>query len=119
MSEINWGPSVGVVALVAGIARVDVRRVLASGRRSVVTGGTAAHYQRMVDAGHRRPATGAMTVFANICCLYVPGRFSCCSGTVMAADTVTADLTMIKTRTLPATGCVAVLTVVSAANVAG
>ena len=59
-----------------------------------------------------------MTVFAKICSLNVSRRFSCGGATVMAAETATADLAMIKARTLPATACMAVLTIVAAATVA-
>jgi len=106
------------VTIVAGVTGVDVVGCLAGRSCTVMAGRAATHYQRMVNAGHRYPAAGTVTVFAKICSLNVSRRFSCGGATVMAAETVTTDLAMIKARTLPAACRVTVFAIVAAANVA-
>ena len=116
--EDRTRPAIGVVAIVAGVTGSKMVRCLAGRRGAIVAGKAGAKHSSMIDSCDRCPASSTVTVFAKICSLNVSRRFSCSSATVMAAETVTTDLAMIKARTLPATCRVTVFAVIAAANVA-
>jgi len=64
--EYSARPAAGVMAVVAGISRVDVGRIFTGGGGAVMAGGTAPNDGRMVNPGDLHPGKGGMTVFTVI-----------------------------------------------------
>ena len=111
MIEIRRNPGHCCVAVIAGIAAVDMRWVLADSRCSVMTGITGANDLRVINGEHRHPDVGRVAVFANIRGLDVSWRLTCRIGTVMAAGAITRDIHVIKIRGQPANRGMTVVTV--------
>jgi hypothetical protein len=86
------------VAVVAGIAAGEVRRVLAGCNYAIVTGATGADDLGMVDAKYGRKYVGVMAVFANVAGLNVRKVLANGAHAVVAVNAATGDIQMIKIR---------------------
>jgi len=64
--EVGWQPARGRVAVVAGVAGLDVVGVLARGCGSIVTGATQSHDLQMVDGYCRGPLDAVVAVSADV-----------------------------------------------------
>ncbi len=115
--EVCRNPAVGRVALIAGIAATYVWRILSGGNRAVVAGRTRADDLRMIDPVRRCEDKIVMTVLANIGRLEVGRVFADGVATVVATKTVGHDVRVFKKRRCPAVSCMAVVAVISAADV--
>ena len=96
MVEIRRQPTCRRVTIVTVNTARDVVRVLAGGRKTVMTGTAGAHDLRVVDRKHGRKDIGRMAVLADVAGLNVSlvlaGRLSA----VMAADAVVGDVYMVE-----------------------
>jgi len=101
------------MAVVAVITTVDMCRMFAGRGYAIVAGATGAQHLRVVDGEDRKPHVRCMTVFADIAGLYVRLSFARGIGTVVAADTISSDVDMVKVRWQPARRRMAVLAVVT------
>ncbi len=90
------------MAVVAGIAAIDVCRVLAGCRDAVMAGAANAHDVRVVDSEYGREHVCVVAVFTDIAGLYVrralAGRFSA----IVAIDAVAGDVDVIEVCGQPA-----------------
>ena len=117
MIEIGRDPRVGGVAVVAGVAARDVRRVLPGGDRAVMAGETGSDDLQMINHVGRRPDDVVMAVLTDVGRIDVVRPLACRLGAVVAAEAVTRDIHMIEIRRDPRVGGVAIVTVVAARDV--
>jgi len=105
------------VAILAGIATGNVRRVLARGDDAIMAGVAASYYLGVINSHHRREYIRGVAVFTNIrrldVCRVLADRLS----TVVAAKTVTGDVHVIEIRGQPTDCAVTVIAGVAAGNV--
>ena len=81
-----------------------------------MAGKAAADDVGMIDADHREPVAGAVTVFAQVIGLDVLDALASGDRAIVAAGTTGSSVAVIKTGIQPAVGTVAVFTIVSAGN---
>ncbi len=86
------------VAVVAGIAAGEVRRVFAGCNYAIVTGATGADDLGMVDAKHGRKYVGVVAVLANVAGLNMRKVLANGVHAVMAINAATGDIQMVKIR---------------------
>jgi len=94
--EHGWRPGIGRVAIVARVAAGDVIRAFTLRNSIVVTGAAGTHHLQMVNAYHRLPTGGAMTVFTHIRRADVAGPFTFGRGAVVTTGTVRRGGIVIK-----------------------
>ena len=102
MIEIRRNPANRGVTIVTVNSTVYMRRGLPGRYHAVMTGPASAKNLGVIDGERRRPHIRCMTVFADIGRLNMGERFAGGFNAVMAADTVTGDIDMIKVRGQPA-----------------
>ncbi len=105
------------MAIVAGIAAGNMRRMLADSSDTVMAGTATADNLGVIDGDHRCPYRRVMAIFTNIGRLYMRKVFAGCVRSVMATDTVTGDVYMIEVCWYPCGRDVTVVTGVAAGNV--
>jgi len=113
--EVCRQPARSRVTVVAVVATGDVRRVLAGGRDTVVTGTAGAQYLCVIDRKDGRPDVRRMAIFTDIACLQVRRTFSGRFDTVMAADAVARNVDVVEVGGQPA-GCRVTVIAVGAAG---
>ena len=113
MVEIRRQPRDRRVTIVAVNTAGNMRRVLSSGRDAVMTGAAGAQHLRVIYACRRRPGDFAMTVFADVCRLYVARNLAGSIRTIMAADAVIKDIGVIEYGRQPARRCVTVIALIT------
>ena len=114
--KVGRCPCHGCMAIIAIVATVYMRRVLADRDRTVVAGRADANDLCVINRNHRLEERRAMTVFADIACQNMILVFADCVRTVVAANAVGGVVCMIKRRRHPAVGCMAGVAVVTAGN---
>lgn len=92
MVECRRSPGDRRVAVVAGIAAGEVRRVLAGCNHAIMTGATGADDLGMVDAKHGREYVGVMAVLANVTGLNMRKVLANGVHAVMAVNAATGDV---------------------------
>ena len=117
MIEVGGNPGDRRVAVVTGVAALDMRRVLARCDRAVVARAAGADDLRVIDNVGRRPDHIVMAVLAEIARIDVSGALARRLYTVMAARAVVDDIGMIEVGRYPCVGCVAVVAIIAAADV--
>lgn len=100
--KIRGQPANRGVTIVTVNSTVYMRRGLPGRYHAVMTGPASAKNLGVIDGERRRPHIRCMTVFADIGRLNMGERFAGGFNAVMAADTVTGDIDMIKVRGQPA-----------------
>lgn len=110
MVEIRGQPANRGMTIVAVRATRDMRRVLAGGRDTVMTGATGTNHLHVVDTNRRRPSRLAMTVLADVCRLDVRRALAGRVCTVVTTGTVTEDAGVVENRRGP---CGAAMTVIA------
>ena len=74
----NWHPDVGIVAILANVGRLDMRRALASRIRAVMATGAVVHNIDMVKIGRqpgdRRVAVVTIIAAGDMCRVLAGGR---------------------------------------------
>lgn len=105
------------MAIVAGIAAGNMRRMLANGSDTVMAGTATANDLGVIDGDYGCPYRRVMAIFTNIGGLYMREVFAGCVRSVMATDTVTCDVYMIEVCWHPCGRDVTVITGVAAGNV--
>lgn len=91
-------------------------RVLAGSRCAIVAGATGADHLRMVDRKRRYPGIRRVAILADICRLNVILIFTRCIDAVVATNTIARNVDVVKVCGQPCRGRVAILAVVSAAD---
>ena len=86
------------MTVVAGIAAGNMRRMLAGGNHTIVTGAAGSDYLGVIDGGRRYPDRRAMAILADIGRLNVRQVFTSRLGAVMTADAVAKNIYVIKIR---------------------
>ena len=86
---------------------------------SVMTGTTCSKNMCVVDSDYRLESEGAVTVFADIACLYVCCALAHSGAAVMARHAVSYNPRVIKPCWQPARRAVAVIALIIARNMAG
>lgn len=120
MVESGACPSVGAMAILAGIGAGNVIGRLARGDRTVMTAGAGTDDRSVVDPRDRRPLIGTIVaVFA-----HTVGREMACDHArstvaVMAARAVTSDGSVIEPARQPGIGRMTLLAIVVALDVIG
>ncbi len=117
MVEVGRQPGDRSVAVVAVVAAVYVSRVLAACCDAVMAGAAGTYHLRVVNRKDRRPDVRCMAVFADVAGLHVRRAFAGGIRAVMAAHAVPCDIHVIEIRRQPASGRVAVVTVIAAGDV--
>ncbi len=113
-------PLGAVMAVSANVGRIDVRRVLAGGHGTVVTGAAFANHLGVVDGVGGRPVNIVMTVLAQVRRIQVGQRvLACCADAVMAAGAVVDDILVVEIGRQPARGRMAVVARVAGLDVIG
>ena len=105
------------MTIVAGVAALDVRRVLAGCDRVVMTGEAGADYLGVVDDIGRCPDHVVVAVLARVGRVDVVQALACRIGTVVAADAVAGDIDVVEVCRAPPRGRMAVVAVVAAREV--
>ena len=105
------------MAILAGIATGNVRRVLARGDDAIMAGVAASYYLGVINSHHRREHIRGVAVFTNIRRLNMCRVFADRLSAVMAAETVTDDVYVIEIRGQPACCAVTVVAGVAAGYV--
>ena len=114
--EVRGDPCRRHVAIVTGVATLNMRRVLAGGHGAVVAGSARADDLQMVDRVGGRPDQVVMAILAEVGRIDVSGTLARCLDTVMAARTVVDDIGVIEVGRNPRVGRMAVVTIVAAAD---
>lgn len=117
MVEVGRPPGIGRVAVITGIAAVDMGRVLARGRDAVVARTACSKDLSVIDHENRREDVGVMAVLAYVRGLNVRLVLARGLDTVVAIDAVAGDAHMIEIRWYPTGRCVAVVTGIATCNV--
>ena len=94
--EVRRQPGDGAVAIVAGITARDVSRVFPRRGDAIMTGSAASQYLGVIDGQDRRPQVRRMTIFADVCGLYVRRSLPGCVCAVMAAYAVAGNVHMVE-----------------------
>jgi hypothetical protein len=115
--KIGGNPGNRRVAVVAVIAALHVRRILARGDRAVMAGSAAAGYLSMVDGISGRPERVVVAVLTNIGRIDVRRILAASFGAVVASETVVADTGMVEPGWRPYRRLVTILAVVAGRNV--
>jgi len=117
MVEIGGHPGDRGVAVVAGVAALDMCRILAHSDRAVVAGTARADDLRVIHDVSRRPDHIVMTILADIARVDVTGTFAGRLDAVMAAGTIIGNVGMVEVGRYPRVGGVAIVAGVAAADV--
>jgi len=110
-------PCCGGMAIIAGVAARDMRRVLARGYGAVMAVTTGAQYLGMVDGIRRYPQHVVMAVFAHIGRIDVCGILADSFDAVVAFETAVGDTGMVKPGRCPERRLVTILAVVAGGKV--
>ena len=86
MIERRSGPARRIMAIITRVRALDMICRLALRRRIVVAAGTRPVHHRVVHLHHRAPRVRAVTVFAGVARINVPGILSRRRGTVMTIE---------------------------------
>jgi len=117
MIEHRGQPGIRRVTIVTDVAAGDVIRCLAICSRPVVAARTGAKHIGVVDAYHRDPARGTVTVIAQVRRLDMRGVLALGRTAVMATGAVTGNAGMIENSGRPGVCRVAVVAGVAAGDV--
>jgi hypothetical protein len=90
------------MAIVTVVATGDMRRVFAGGGCTIVTSSASSQDLGMINIECRRPGVRVVAILANISREYVVGILSRGLNPVMATDTVSSDVDMVKVGWNPA-----------------
>lgn len=115
--KVGRQPGGSGMTIITIIAAGNVRRILAGRRNSVMTGAARSQNLRMVDSKHWHPDVRGMAVLTHVARLHMGRVLTRCVDTVVAADTVTRDIDVIKIRGQPG-GCgMTIIAIIAACNV--
>lgn len=114
MIKIRRNPGNRRVAVVAVVAGLDMRRMLARGDRTVVTRHAGANNLRVINRIRRRPDHVVMAVFTDIGCIDVSLAFAGRSRAVVTTEAAVDDASMIEVRRNPCSRCMAIVAIVTA-----
>ena len=112
-------PAIGSVAVVTAIATGDVVGRLALRHRTVVAAGAGANHSTVVNSADRAEAISGMAILTVVAGVNMATVFACGGTAVVAARAIAGDRTVIKDRSVPAVGGVAVFTAIATGNVVG
>jgi len=110
--EIRRHPANRRVAIITVIAAGDMRRVFPGRDRTVVAGITGADDLGVIEGVRRYKLRRVVAVFAGVRRLNVSDWFSRGIHTVVAANAVTGNASVIKNRRYPAIGLMAILALI-------
>jgi hypothetical protein len=86
------------MTVVTVVAARNMRRVFSRRGGTVMAGPTGSNYLRVINRNRWLKGEGAMTVFADISCLYVSHALANSSSAVVARYAVSSDTRMIESR---------------------
>ena len=98
------------VAVIAVFAALNVGRILASRRRTVVAGIAGTQHMQVIDGNGRVPEICTVTVLADVRCRDVRGTFTGCIGAIVATEAVARDVPVIDNGRHPCQCRVTVIT---------
>jgi len=116
MVEVRGDPGVRRMAVVAGVAALDMGRMLPGSHGAVVARAASPDNLCVVDGVRRRPDHVVVAILAEVARVDVGGRLARCFDAVMATRTIVDDAGVIEVGREPR-GCrVTVIAVVAAAD---
>ena len=107
------------MTVVAVVAARNMRRVFSRRGAAVMAGPASSNYLRVINRDRWFKGEGAMTVFADIACLYVSYALANSGCAIVARYAVSGDARMIESRGQPACRAVAIIALIIARNMAG
>ena len=100
--EVGWYPASSRMTIVAGICRVEVRRMLAGCRDAVMTRAAGANDLCVIYREYWSKNISRMAVLTHIAGLDMRDRFAGCLDTIVAAEAIAADIHVVEIRRQPA-----------------
>jgi hypothetical protein len=105
------------MAIVAGVATVDVCRVFTCCYDTIVAAVTSSEHLGVIDRKYRHPNIRGMAVFADVAGQNVGRVLACGIRPVMTTETVPGDICVVKIGRQPSCGGMAIVAGVSTADV--
>jgi len=114
MIEVRRCPGDRCVAVVAVVAACNMGLMFSGCRNAVVANGTAAQHLCVIDSHYRRPNCRAMTILADVRCLYMRRVLARRIRGVVTGHAIACDIDVIEICGQPCGGGMAIVAVITA-----